>query len=119
MRTQPQPRLLQRTLIRLIAAGVAGALAALALLGVLYLLNPGSRFAHAAITTRFGWLLPIASGVIALVLGWGLLASHRSAGGSAEDSAVDRCPSCGGPVRDEWRLCPHCGERLSGRIGPS
>lgn len=109
-----RPRLFQRPLARLVAASLAGALSALALLGVLYLLNPGVGFAQTTIATRFGWVLPLISGLIAIMLGWGLLVGVRSSRQSDGRAPDGRCPSCGGPVRGEWRLCPHCGERISG-----
>jgi tRNA(Ile2) C34 agmatinyltransferase TiaS len=27
-------------------------------------------------------------------------------------TAMVACETCGGSVRSEWRLCPHCGTRL-------
>lgn len=59
------------------------------------------------------WMGPL---VVALVVGGVIVAM----GGTRRDAdAADprvACAECGGLVRLDWRLCPHCGARL-GRPG--
>ena len=32
-------------------------------------------------------------------------------------AATTTCPACGGPIRDDWRLCPHCGRMTETEVG--
>ena len=59
-----------------------------------------------------GWMGPL---VAAVVVGGVIVAM----GGTRRDADVAdsrvACAECGGLVRSDWRLCPHCGARL-GRL---
>lgn len=100
--------------IRLIAAGVAGAASALALLALITLLNADDGFAHTTATTGLGWTVPLIAGVLTGAMAWALLVSRRDAAQPDPPSAERcACTSCGGIVLGDWRLCPHCGERLA------
>ena len=60
-----------------------------------------------------GWMLPLlAAGVTGLVA-WLLVRGSDARGPSCDwKSTGAACPSCGGVVRPDWRLCPHCGHRI-------
>lgn len=59
-----------------------------------------------------GWMGPL---VAAVVVGGVIVAM----GGTRRDTDASdtrvACAECGGLVRSDWRLCPHCGARL-GRL---
>jgi hypothetical protein len=92
---------------------MAGAVAALALLALLYYVNADTGFAHTTATTGLGWLVPLIAGIVSGGVAWALLVS-RPADDGARPIDRCRCAVCGGTVLGDWRLCPHCGERLSG-----
>lgn len=101
------------SLIRLAVAGIVGVVAASALIGLLLFVNAGDGFALCTATTRLGWLVPIVAGVGIAGVAFVLL-SDRPIGSEGEDVVLAQacCSECGGIIRGDWRLCPHCGARL-------
>lgn len=99
-------------LIRFAAAGFAGALAAASIIGILVLVNAEEGFSKCTAATGFGWIVPIIAGVVVAALSFALLRDRprdqiqRTAPGQA------CCSVCGGIIRGDWRLCPHCGARF-------
>lgn len=88
----------------------AGAVCLL-ILGVL-ITSSGETPAGRILSLFWGWLLPIGAGLLAARLAWRLTRGGRRSGPSGAVHTECRCPSCGGPVFSEWRLCPHCGALL-------
>jgi len=97
----------------MVAAGAAGVLAALALLALLDALNSGQGFGNTPAATTFGWMIPLVAGVVMAVVAVALLASGSSRDSEKGHNEACACSECGGTVRGEWRLCPHCGARLA------
>lgn len=100
--------------IRLAVAALLGALAAAAVIGVLVLVNADAGFSGCTATTGLGWLVPIIAGLVIAWVAFALMSDRPI--GSTEESAPavqTRCADCGGIIRGDWRLCPHCGTRLS------
>jgi len=56
------------------------------------------------------WLVPLVALAAIGAVAWGVLRSNRS--GSKGDGESACCPSCGRPIRPDWRLCPNCGTFL-------
>lgn len=56
------------------------------------------------------WLVPLVAVAAIGVVAWGVLRTSRA--GSEDDGKTACCPSCGRPVRADWRLCPNCGAFL-------
>lgn len=101
-------------LIRLIAAAAVGVGAAAGLLGVIYYVNADGGFATCTVSTGLGWTVPVVAGLTASGLAWALTVSAHGRQGRTR-VAASVCPACGGTVMDDWRLCPHCGQRIGRR----
>ena len=56
-----------------------------------------------------GWMGPL---MAAIVVGGVIVAMGGVRRDSGSMANMIECVECGGPVRSEWRLCPHCGSRL-------
>lgn len=105
-----------RTALRktLIAAAGGFLAAALVLLMVLSSgLDPAGR---SPLATAAGWLVPIAAGALTAFVAWALENGRPTRAGRTScdwRTTGVSCPECGGLLRTEWRLCPHCGHRIS------
>jgi hypothetical protein len=60
------------------------------------------------------WYVPILLGVAVAALVWVGLSEADSDDTDLGMGADSCCGACGGAIHSEWRLCPHCGERLPG-----
>jgi hypothetical protein len=101
-------------LIGLVLAGLVGALATGAVLAVILLVNADDGFSRTTVAEGMGWLVPILAGVVTGVVAWALLATRRREDSKPTDLGPHcTCSLCGGSVRGDWRLCPHCGARLA------
>lgn len=56
-----------------------------------------------------GWMGPL---VAAVVVGGVIVAMSGARRDSGSLASMAECVECGGLVRSDWRLCPHCGSRL-------
>lgn len=96
-------------LIGLAGAALSGAAAAMLLVVVLVVLN-GGVLDRTTAATATGWIMPLAAGLSVAFAAWSLTRVSGSRRVSRTMESSDRvCPSCGGSLRDQWRLCPHCG----------
>ncbi len=100
MRTR---RLLLTVVSLLVAAGL--------MVGLLLLVNAESGFSGCTGTTAYGWMALLLAASIIGGLAWVLLGQESGSDRPGSSAAVP-CPSCGGDVLCEWRLCPHCGVML-------
>lgn len=106
-------------LIRFVAAGLTGALAAASIIGVLLIVNAGDGFARCTATTGIGKALPILAGAVIAALAFALLRDKPIDSESPYTSTQACCAACGGIIRGDWRLCPHCGTRVADAVpGP-
>jgi len=65
--------------------------------------------------SSFSWYLPLLVGTAIAGLAWAMLAGRPVDRDSDVGLGVDSCcTACGGAIHSDWRLCPHCGERLPG-----
>lgn len=89
---------------------MTGGIAGLSIIGILGVLD-AEGLGGCSITSGWGVLVPIVTGLFVGGAAWGFLAApdERDA-----DNASSRreCPKCGGTILGDWRLCPHCGARL-------
>jgi hypothetical protein len=79
------------------------------------LLSVGANgsLAGSTVTTGYGWLVPLLAAVVSGLVGWALLRDSALRSDRCEWKFTGfTCPSCGGSVRTDWRLCPHCGNRM-------
>jgi len=106
-------------IIRIALAALAGAAAASMVLALLVVVNAGDGFARCTATTGAGWLVPLIA--VAAIAGAAriLLTGPRASHPAEAYQRVVACPTCAGEVRGDWRLCPHCGERLEQSACPS
>lgn len=106
-------------IIRIALAALTGAAAASMVLGLLVVVNAGDGFARCTATTGAGWLVPLVA--VAAIAGAArvLLSGPRPSHPANAHQRIVACPRCAGEVRGDWRLCPHCGERLEQPAGPS
>ncbi|HSK46865.1 MAG TPA: hypothetical protein VLA05_02540 [Coriobacteriia bacterium] len=86
---------------------------ALGLLAFIDLANAGQGFIHTTAATSYGWIIPIVAGGVIGLVALALLAGEDAPAHSAMHPSSCKCSQCGGTVLGEWRLCPHCGARLS------
>lgn len=97
-------------LIGIVLSACGGAALAGLLIALVTRLGVRGGVARSTSATSWGWLLVALAGLVILGVGWLLL---RSAPVGTQTPPVHesdgRCSSCGGHVRSEWRLCPHCG----------
>ncbi|MRR11668.1 zinc ribbon domain-containing protein [bacterium] len=104
-------------LMRTIMSALGGLLGAVILLGVLAVANGGLGFVTCTGTARSGWIVPLVGGLVIAMASLLLLDPGRHAD---DDDAVElrasACASCGSPIIDEWRLCPHCGQLLECQV---
>lgn len=98
---------------KLIVAAAGGfAAAGLVLIGLLALDFVGSG--RSTVLMGTGWMLPLLAGALTGVVAWMLVRGSAREGESCGwHHTGTTCPSCGGSVRADWRLCPHCGNRLT------
>jgi hypothetical protein len=97
--------------VRLSVTALGGAVAVAAFLTFLIVSSEGSGVAPS------GWaVLLIAGGSVGL-LSWFLFAGIGRGESRGAGPQVVRCESCGAEVREDWRLCPFCGDSSEPRIG--
>ncbi len=94
-----------RTLLGSLAAGVT-------LFGVLAYLNKETGLMSCTATSSLGWTVPLITGLLIAGVVVLLLGSPQEDGDTPADLNSSTCSSCGSPIIDEWRMCPHCGELL-------
>lgn len=100
--------------MKLLIAAMAG-FAFASLLLVTLLAAEGQDPSHTTAVTASGWMVPLLAGGLTGLVSWMLL---RGTDRKHEDTCTWRttgvlCPECGGVIRADWRLCPHCGHRIS------
>lgn len=100
----------RKPVVRFVAAVAAGLAVGAALLAVIIVVNAGADFAGSTAATRYGWAIPIVTGLVVAAVAWALLSSE-SPDPEFENLRVasSACRQCGQPVLAEWRLCPYCG----------
>lgn len=104
--------------VRRILLATLGALAAVgAVVVALLFINADEGFIGATVTHPFGWLAPLAAGVILGAATWVLLDQPRSR--RHDDASYDAgtCPECDREILGQWRMCPYCGALLTGGHG--
>ncbi|MCE5203133.1 MAG: hypothetical protein LLG24_02795 [Actinomycetia bacterium] len=95
-----------------VAVGVA------AIVGLLFVVNAEEGFEDCTGTGEFGWLVPLIAALVIGGLAWVLLSQEPHHDDHHEGSASDAvCPACGCAVLSQWRMCPYCGQMLSGDAG--
>lgn len=100
----------RRPIVRFVAAVAAGLAVGAALLAVIIVVNAGADFDGSTAATRFGWAIPILTGLVVAGVAWALLSSETVDSASDEmRTASSVCYQCGKPLLSEWRLCPYCG----------
>lgn len=50
-----------------------------------------------------------------LMFSLGMITGRPGGQGELRDKRL-QCAECSGPVRPDWRLCPHCGNLLGARL---
>lgn len=58
------------------------------------------------------WVLPLIAGASVGVAAWLVLGTIPEETEDRFRPSESACPWCGKPVRDDWRLCPHCGNLI-------
>jgi len=98
-------------LIRLAGLAAGAAIIAGGLAGVT--VAQQSETALAAGDLASNVLVLVLAGLVIATLAW-VLADDRNAGDDEDARAgvTTNCRVCGGVINADWRLCPHCGERL-------
>lgn len=96
-----------------------GATAASMILVLLVAVNAGEGFTRCTATTGAGWLVPLVAVATIAAAARVLLSTSRASRPADTDQGIVTCPMCFGEVRGDWRLCPHCGERLEPPVRPS
>lgn len=99
-------------LIRFTVAAVAGAIAGVSIVAVLSLLN-AEGFKGCTVTAGWGVLVPIITGVFVGGAAWGFFSVRDDEISSSNAAVRCECPVCGGTILGDWRLCPHCGSRIT------
>ncbi|PKQ29120.1 MAG: hypothetical protein CVT60_07015 [Actinobacteria bacterium HGW-Actinobacteria-10] len=110
-------------LMRIALAVIGGFCAAVLMLGVLAYVNGGLQFADCTGTARAGWIVPLIGGLVIGLASLVLLKPGDDVNipGSGHQVHTSTCVSCGSPILQEWRLCPHCGQLMecsTDRPGP-
>ena len=59
------------------------------------------------------WALPLVAGAAVGVLAWTFLVERAQPRQETPKRIELACPSCGRPILESWRLCPHCGALIS------
>jgi len=90
-----------------LAAG--GAIVAGGLVGVIAAQQSNAALASNELAPNV--LVLLLAGMVIAALAW-VLADDRDAGAGDDAGVTTRCSACGGVINADWRLCPHCGERL-------
>lgn len=100
--------------LRLALSALAGAGSAAVLLSVV----EGSSSRAFGIAVPSHWVLAGVALVLSAGAAWVLL---PGGGESTAELSGDHpvCQACGGSVRADWRLCPHCGALLTDEAEPS
>lgn len=107
-----QPIVIRPPFRKLAIAAASGFLVTGVALVLVLALGP-DLLARAAVATAAGWVLPLVAGSVTAAVAWALVRGTSSRGTSCEWKAPGSvCPECGGVVRVDWRLCPHCGQRI-------
>lgn len=102
--------------IRVTASCVAGLVSSLTLIGII----AGYDVTWLAIDNPVSlvvWLLVFVSGIAAGSFAWSVSDSDDSAHTELRDQV--QCLSCSGTLNADWRLCPHCGERVADEPAPA
>lgn len=103
-------------LIRLAVAAATGFVFAAATLAMVLDTGAVPGTGVPTVMTGYGWIVPLLAAVVAGSVGWLLIRDNRSGTPSYDGSVRESvCPLCGESVRVDWRLCPHCGDRITGR----
>lgn len=101
-------------IIRLVVAALIGGIAASAVIGVLVIVNAETGFAGCTATTGIGRIVPIIAGIVIAGLAFALLSDRPIGSNEVGAHPIQAtCGDCGGIIRGDWRLCPHCGARQS------
>lgn len=101
------------SLKRLALAVIGGLFLTALIFGVAVALSSQNRLGTCTVVMTYGWVVPLVSGLIIGFVALLLLDSARVTGGHESARCDSDCPSCGKPIDDDWRMCPHCGEMLS------
>jgi len=97
-----------------VASAAVGAVVMLGATSSAVLLFAGPGLGSGSVATPIAWYLPLVAGVSIAGLTWAMLSAEAREPDADVGRGVDSCcASCGGTIRSEWRLCPHCGERLN------
>jgi hypothetical protein len=72
-------------------------------------LTHGSCFFGCGLTGPIGWIIPIGSLLVILLVTRALLTRVPKDLSSGEHANAVECPQCGRALLEDWRLCPYCG----------
>ena len=102
----------KRQATKLTASSIAGLVSAVTLMGIIVSLDARWLSAENPLALVV-WLLALVTGVVTASFAWSFASSELD---ESEDEAEAhhqvQCPFCGGALYTDWRLCPHCGERI-------
>lgn len=94
-------------------AGFAAGCTAVAgtLVGVALIQRSGMRLDRSDLVPHM--LVVLLSALVVAALVWVLSEDREGVDHeAAQPGRTTRCTVCGGIINTDWRLCPHCGERL-------
>lgn len=97
---------------KLTIAALGGFLVASVVLGAM-LFSGVEGLGGSTVLAGTGWMLPLLAGALTGICSWALVRGPSSGSVSARRRITAVCPACGGTVGAEWRLCPHCGDRIT------
>ena len=85
-----------------------------ATLALLMVLSSGLDLTGGSPASAAAWTLPLVAGGLTGLVSWVLARGIEPSGPTCDwRSTGVACPSCGGALRSDWRLCPHCGHRVN------
>jgi len=104
-----------RTKLIRLAGAATGTIVVLGTLSSAVLLVASSGGVAGGEVSAVAWYVPVLAGASIAGLMWAMLsARHSDADGDIGLGVNSCCTACGGTIHSDWRLCPHCGERLPG-----
>lgn len=78
------------------------------LVGLLLIWVAGGGIGQTVAHSLLVWSVPLFAAGIAGGVSWLVLSGNETATPEATAGTV-LCETCGNPVNEDWRLCPHCG----------